>query len=191
MKTWIVWFAPLIFLTSCTSGQRIDIKELKEIEARIEAKQKEIDRKTQIYVRGAIDLIKTVPESERNSQDILAIRLLADAENLIGTPPTADQLDVTKLITGDVNTISLLEISEKQDDKLIADKKKLEIKKELVEDKVRKQAEEIVSEKHLSFFERIKRTVSEYIALFLTLLLLFLLFPFIYWYVSKLVKSSH
>jgi hypothetical protein len=162
----------LFCLTGCTST-KLDVKELKQLELKLSNKQKEIDKKTRIYVTGAIEaLSKTKLEQP---EELLALSLLSNAQQLIGAPLEAEKLSIGELIMSPIK-VDMLAVEDKA---LLEDRAKIELEKKEAELKVLNEAQNIVNERDKGFLTRIKDNIVDYAnIIMLTIIVAGVLFAF-------------
>lgn len=178
----------LSFGLSACSSTKLSLKELDKIEQEIKVKQTELDKKTQIYVSGAVEALSRIPKESRTPEERLALRLLVNTEEIVGRVSESMRLDVDLLLKDDLTADAKLTRIESESKVLTFEKEKLVAKKEEVEAKIVEEATNIVVKEELKkgFFERIKENAIKLSAAAIALLVITLLFPKLKSYVSKI-----
>jgi len=93
----VMILAASLSLVSC-STPRLDIKELAKVEKELKIKEAELNRKTQIYVSGAIGSLKRLPKEKQTKESDLALRLMVNTQKIVGVPPEHLSLNIEKLL---------------------------------------------------------------------------------------------
>lgn len=145
-------------LLSCTSVKQ-DINKLTKIDKEIVAIKKPLTDKSKVYVDAAIEILKKDKVTNE-----LTLRLLLNAQTIIGVPKNVEKLDVTSLINKDPFSLSSLAALEKKDNEDIKKLEVLETKKEELKDKIITEVKKDIAEQK-SWWQRLKDGITHYIML--------------------------
>lgn len=154
-------------LVSCNTLKQ-DVHTLTKVNKEIESIKKPLEEKSKTYVDAAIEILK-----KDKITNELTLRLLLNAQTIIGIPDTINKLNIEALINKEPQHLSILSEMEKTDNTAIKKLKVLEIKKEELKDKIiEKTKEELQTQK--SWWQKLKDGVIRYFLI--TGIILFLLF---------------
>lgn len=98
-----------IVLASCNTTKR-DVRNLEKIDKAIIVVKKPLNDNSKVYVDAAIKILEKEPQ--RND---ITLRLLRDAQTIIGPPKETNKLDIIGLINKDPVHIATLTTLENRD----------------------------------------------------------------------------
>lgn len=159
-----------ITLASCNTTKR-DIRNLEKIDKAIVVVKKPLDDNSKVYVDAAIKILQKDP-----TRNDITLRLLTDAQTIIGIPKESNKLDVAGLINKDPVHIATLTALEVKDKEAIKQLDTLKEKKEVLTAKIIEDTKkELAIQK--TFLQRIKAGVEHYLMITAGILLVLFVGP--------------
>ena len=172
VKTLILALLSML-MVSCGSIQRVTIADAQRLNKEEQHKavvDDKLNKQVQIYVDGALRSIERV---EAKEEIRLAIRVLKDAQDIIGVPTVGEQLNIGEGSDAEDELGNL----EKDKDTELAERKVLEDKIEALQKKIEDDASQLAALQSKGFIDKIKDMIMEYIEYILIGLALLILLP--------------
>lgn len=179
-------------LISCTSTSKSTLKNvetIKKIEAQSVVIEKKLDKKSKVYVDASIKALeKAVAKTEPNKEVNLALRLLRDTQEIIGTPLPNERIDIDPILNNDPVETKRLEDMEKEHRVDLVVKEKLQEEITVLNSKIVDQAKELAQIQNKSWYQKFKESIASYIIVFALALGLVLFGPTLFRLILRLIK---
>jgi len=180
---------PLLLITSCGSLPKAtlkDVETLRKTETQVKVINEQLDDKVKAYVDTAL---KSLEKTDQSKEEVrVAIRVLKDAEEIVGPPSPSTTIDVNGLLAQNTKANEQLSALEKQQTKQLEEKEVLEDRVNELEQKIADQSEQLAALANRSWFDKLKGNIMDYLYIIGAALVGVFVLPYFFQLIGWLIK---